>query len=126
MCPGATVYSENAPWRRGFWESAAAPTNYTHLDFPSFQRFGVGAGLTWDVSRRVSLTASYMHVFQEDRDISEDFAKQYQERPLRPCPADCGGSEGVPANAGHFESHFDTLSLGLDIQFGQLLRHGQD
>ncbi|MEZ4269789.1 MAG: outer membrane protein transport protein [Myxococcota bacterium] len=110
----------------GFWESAASPLNYSHLDFPSFQRFGIGAGLTWDISRRVSLTASYMHVFQETRDVSEDFAKQYQERPLRPCPGDCGGSEGVPANAGRFESKFDTLALGLDIEFGQFFRKGDE
>jgi long-subunit fatty acid transport protein len=110
----------------GFWESAASPLNYSHLDFPSFQRFGVGGGLTWDISRRVSLTAAYMHVFQETRDVSEDYAKQYLERPLRPCPDDCGGSEGVPSNAGRFESSFDTLSLGLDVEFGQWFRKGDD
>jgi hypothetical protein len=28
----------------------------------------------------------------------------------------------VPANAGRFESKFDTLALGLDVEFGQWFR----
>jgi hypothetical protein len=30
---------------------------------------------------------------------------------------------GVPANAGRFQSSFDILTLGLDIQFRELLGH---
>lgn len=102
------------------YESAAANTNYSHLDFPSFARAGVsgGASLGW---HGVYLTLGYMHVFQEKREVTEEFGKQFQERPLRPCPDLCDGFSGVPANAGTFTSRFDILSLGFDIKFRELL-----
>lgn len=99
-----------------FWESGASPETYSHIDFPSFMRLGTGAGLTVDLGT-LSLTAAYQHVFQEDREVTEVAAKQFQQRPLRPCPADCGGLPGVMANAGTFETSFDVISLGLDWAF---------
>lgn len=104
----------------GFWESAAMRENYSHLDFPSFMRGGIGAGLTGGY-KGIYLTVGYMHIFQEDREVSEASGKQFQERPLRPCPDGCAGASGVPANAGTFTSQFDLLSLGLEIRFRELL-----
>jgi hypothetical protein len=68
------------------------------------------------------LTVGYMHIFQEDREVTEVAGKALQQRPLSPCPEGCGGLTGVPANAGVFESSYDVLGLGLDVDFGALAR----
>lgn len=106
----------------GFFETAAVRDNYSHLDFPSFTRGGLGAGITGGY-RGVYLTVGYMHVFQEDREVNERVGKVFAQRPLAACPERCGGLSGVPANAGRFQSSFDILTLGLDIQFRELLGH---
>ena len=103
----------------GFWESGAVPENYEHLDFPSFDRFGLGAGLTGTFGA-ISLSVAYMHIFQEDREVSALHAKQFQQRPLNPCPDRCSGYSGVPANAGTFESSYDIVSVGLDVAISEL------
>lgn len=105
----------------GFWESAAVPMNYTHLDFPSFERGGVSAGFTFDLGP-VALSLAYTHVFQETRDVSETKAKTFAQRPLRPCPEYCDGLSGVPASAGRYVTSYDILSLGVDLDWGSFLR----
>ncbi len=100
----------------GFWEQGATPEAYSHLDFMSFDRLGVGGGV--EVRRwgfRFSL--AYLHIFQEDREVSEEYAKVFQVRPVSPCPGSCSGFVGVPANAGKFESSFDSLSAGVEYRF---------
>lgn len=104
----------------GFFETAAAPNAYSHLDFPTFMRGGVGLGFSAG-ARGVYFTAGYMHVFQETRTVTELTGKVFQERPIAQCPDRCMGYSGVPANAGRFESSFDLFSVGLDIDFRTLL-----
>jgi long-subunit fatty acid transport protein len=104
----------------GFFESAAVPRDYSHLDFPSFNRGGVGLGATAG-ARGVYFTLGYLFIGQERREITELTGKVFQERPLRPCPDLCNGASGVPANAGTFESRYHLLSFGLDIRFRELL-----
>ncbi|MEM6296577.1 MAG: outer membrane protein transport protein, partial [Myxococcota bacterium] len=65
-----------------FFETAAVPENFSHIDFPSFRRVGVGAGFTAG-AKGAYLTVGYMHVFQEKRTVSEEFGKIFQQRPLR-------------------------------------------
>ncbi len=100
-----------------FVEQGAVPPRYEDLDFMSFARLGLGTGVRGTVydGEAFGLTASmaYMHVFQEDRTVSERDGKVFQQRPLAPCPEDCGGRSGVPANAGHFTSSFDQLGVTL-------------
>ncbi len=103
----------------GFWESGAVPANYEHLDFLSFDRFGLGLGVNGKIGP-IILTAAYQHVFQEDRTVTEEHSKVYQVRALDPCPEACDGGKGwsgVPANAGTFESSYDMLSLGIQASF---------
>lgn len=103
----------------GFWESGAVPNNYEHLDFLSFDRFGLGLGVRGKIGPMI-LTAAYQHVFQEDRTVTEANSKVYQVRPLDPCPEACDGGKGwsgVPSNAGTFESGYDMLSLGVQASF---------
>ncbi|MBC8072807.1 MAG: outer membrane protein transport protein [Deltaproteobacteria bacterium] len=104
----------------GFFESPTQDKQYSHLDFPAFMRGGIGAGASAG-AKGVYFTVGYMHVFQETRTISEAQAQVFQQRPLAPCPAECDGLSGVPANAGTFRSSFDLLNLGLEIRFAELL-----
>jgi long-subunit fatty acid transport protein len=104
----------------GFFESPTQDKQHSHLDFPAFTRGGIGAGLSAG-AKGVYATVGYMHVFQQTRTISESAAQVFQQRPLAPCPSECGGLSGVPANAGIFKSSFDLLNLGIEIRFAELL-----
>lgn len=103
-----------------FFETAAVPDNFSSIDFPSFQRFGVGGGFSAG-AKGAYLTVGYMHVFQEKRTVSEEFGKVFGQRPLRPCPQGCDGLSGVPANAGTFQTGYDLLTIGIDLRFRELL-----
>lgn len=100
----------------GYWEQGAVPQNYEHLDFPSFDRLGVGTGVRWQ-GEQLQLGASYAHVFQETREVSDLYGKVFQERPLAPCPATCGGISPVPVNSGTFESSYDQVSFTMGYKF---------
>ncbi|MFO0750588.1 MAG: outer membrane protein transport protein [Myxococcota bacterium] len=103
----------------GFFETAAVPHGYEHLDFLSFQRVGLALGVAGKLGP-LKLTLAYSHVFQEDRKVDERFGKVFQQRPLDPCPERCDGGagwSGVPANAGLFESGYDLFSAGLEAAF---------
>ena len=104
----------------GFFETPTQDPEYSHLDFPAFMRGGIGGGLTAG-AKGAYFTLGYMHVFQQKRSISEADAQVFQQRPLAPCPAECGGFSGVPANAGIFRSSFDLLNLGIELRFAELL-----
>jgi len=102
-----------------YYETGATPPGYEHVDFMSFDRIGLSAGFGVDLGP-IRLTAAYMHVFQEPRQVPEAFAKGYQLRPLDTCPDHCdfgAGWSGVPANAGTFESGYDIFSGGAEITF---------
>ncbi len=100
----------------GYYESAAVPVNYSHLDFPSFARVGLGAGVEVHVGD-VDLTLAYAHVFQETRVVDERYGKVYQQRPIAECPDNCDGFDPLPANAGKFETGFSTVSLSGTYRF---------
>ena len=114
-------YGDDAPTLQlsagGYWESAAVPHNYEHLDFLAFERVGLSFGVAGRVGP-LRLKLAYSHVFQEDREVDERYGKVYQQRPLDPCPERCdngAGWSGVPSNAGLFESGYDLLALGLEL-----------
>ena len=100
----------------GYYEQGATPHNYTHLDFLSVDRVGLGAGLTYKTGG-MELSLAYSHVFQETRTVTETYGKVMQQRPVAQCPDGCGGYSGVPANAGTFESSVDMVSLGIETGF---------
>lgn len=105
----------------GYFETGATPNDYSHLDFPSFNRGGIGGGLSAG-GRGIYGTIGFLHVFQESRDVTELNGQVFQQRPLRPCPDQCGGASGVPSNAGRFTSRYEILNVGLEIRFAELLR----
>ncbi len=102
-----------------YWESAASPEAFAHLDFPSFMRAGVGAGITAG-GRGVYGTVGFLHVFQQAQAVDELTGKVFQQRPVRPCPDRCGGASGVPSNAGRFTSRYEILNLGIEFRFGEM------
>ena len=118
----------------GFFETGAVQEDYAHLDFPSFNRGGVGLGLTAGIPG-AEFSVGYSHVFQATQNVSEASAKTYQQRPLRPCPEYCTdpGADGmagtpddiaingVPANAGIFESSYDIIGVSVDLNFTALI-----
>jgi len=100
----------------GYYESAAVPVNYSHLDFPSFARVGLGIGVQGQAFG-LQWSVAYAHVFQETRDVDERYAKVLQQRPIAECPEGCDGFDAVPANAGLFETGFSTISVSLSYGF---------
>jgi long-chain fatty acid transport protein len=112
----------------GYYEQGATPNGYEYLDFMSFDRFGVGAGVRLSFSG-LDVNVAYNRVFQEDREVDERFAKVYQQRPLDPCPDQCGGGAGypgVPSNAGLFESGYNLVALSLTYRWGGAAAPGAD
>ncbi len=95
----------------GYFEDGATPRAYSNIDFPSFNRFGVGTGLTlyW---RMLELTASYSHSWQETRNIGRSESEVSIQFPLSdeaPLPQHVVG-------AGRFESSYDVISTSLTIK----------
>lgn len=105
-------------WLRwgGWWESAAQPDAYTTTDLPSWDRFGVGLGLAgaW---RGLGIGISYAHVFQLDRTVSAGEGRVYQQ------VLDFEGrvNPGYAINEGRYRSSFDIVSVGLTIQWDELI-----
>lgn len=106
----------------GFFETAASPDAYAHLDIPSFMRGGLSAGLSGQI-RGVGLNVGYMHVFQDTVETNEATAKLYQIRAVKPCPDYCGGENGVRSNAGTFKSSFDIFGASIELLFEEMI-HG--
>ena len=104
----------------GFFETAAAENNFSHIDFPSFRRGGIGVGFSAG-AKGAYFTVGYMHVFQEKREVTERTGKVFQQRPLAPCPDRCNMLSGVPATAGTFTSRYDLLTFGIDLKFREML-----
>ena len=100
----------------GYWENGATPANYEHLDFPSFDRYAATLGSTLHFGS-VNVTLAYAHIIQEDREVTEEYGKVIQQRPLAQCPDGCDGLTGVVGNAGTFTSSFQILSLGVEARF---------
>ncbi len=116
---GGTWNAESMPLSLsagGFVENGAVPKNYSHLDFPSFNRVGLGMGVHGKVFG-VDLSLSYSHVFQENREVDEAYGKVFQVRPVGPCPDECQGYTGLPANAGLMETSFDIIGASAQIAF---------
>ncbi len=100
----------------GFWESAAAPQNYSNIDFSPFERFGVGGGIRIS-GYGLDFTLAAQHIFSEAREVDELFGKQFQIRPLSSCPESCDTISGVVANAGKIELSYTQFSASLSAHF---------
>ena len=99
-----------------YYEQGATPLDYSHLDFPSFDRIGAGMGVRYKYGP-VSANLSLAHVEQETRVVEEQWGQVQQQRPLAPCPTGCSGFTALPANAGKFETSYEMLSWSLSAAF---------
>jgi len=99
-----------------YYESGAMPQNYTHVDYLSLNRYGLGGGFEIDFGP-VDLSFGYTHVFQNDVTVSEEFGKVIQQRPINQCPEGCEGASGVIANAGTFQSSYDLFAASVRGKF---------
>lgn len=108
----------------GLYESAAVDERYQNIDFPSTHRGGISAGLT-GTFRGAAITVGYMHLFQKTTSTSEAFGRVYQQRPLFPCPENCGDLQGVVANAGRIKSSYDVLGVSVEMRFHEWGKKGK-
>ena len=125
---GSTIYISDALDIHGgaFFESAASPKAYTHLDFTASERLGLTTGLTYK-SDSYEISLAYGHIFQPTRTVSAEETMVYQLHPVSPCKPpyeeNChsgnpGKPPGVPAGGGTFESGFHVWSAGVTMFFG--------
>lgn len=107
----------------GWWESAAQPNDFTNLDFPSWNRFGLAFGLSSEW-RGIEIGLAYAHIFQQDRTVCPANAKIYQQV----MQADGsvltyeGRSPPYAVNAGKYSGSLDVLTIGLNIAFEGMLQ----
>ena len=79
-----------------FYESGAAPDEWTRVNFDAFDRFGftAGAGATW---RGITLNAAFAYEYQPTREITD--SKVLPIYALEPAPAGQQGLNGIFARA---------------------------
>ena len=106
-----------------FVEQGATPRQYANIDFPSYDRFGVASGLSYQVISSIELVVGYLHIFEHQVTVDESEGKIFQQRPIAPCPERCGMNEtgqsysGAPANAGVHRVSFQSFTLGMNASF---------
>jgi long-subunit fatty acid transport protein len=109
----------------GWWESASQPVEYTTLDLPSFDRFGIGAGLSTSIYG-FEIGLAYAHVFQMSRTVAEGTGNIRQQ--LIGVAADGEGNltqvvrPGYAVNEGRYTSSFDVVTIGISVDWDRLLK----
>jgi long-subunit fatty acid transport protein len=97
----------------GYYETGAVPLRYTNVDFASFNRFGLAAGLSlqW---RFLRFSVAYSHVFQKDREVSIEETEVYKHYPLSEQEPE---QDKLKVGAGTYETSYDIVSLALAFTF---------
>jgi long-chain fatty acid transport protein len=101
-----------------FWESAAAPTEWSRLDFDAFDRFGatVGAGYKW---RGLTFNLAFAYIYMPTRNVTNS-----QVTPIYPPEFAPPPEHYAYIGNGKFESRMWVLSLGAAVSFNELLKRG--
>jgi len=92
----------------GFYETSAIPSERTHLDFFSFDRFGTGLGATFHVWQ-LDIDAGYIHIFEAERTVTDGAV--LAEAPINTNPRPV-------VNNGTYKASYDTYSVGVTYRFG--------
>ena len=105
-------------WARlgGWWESGAQKNEYTIIDLPSWDRFGIGFGLS-GAFRGVEIGLSYAHVFQLSREVKSGTGAIHQQV----LDFDGNVKDGYAVNEGKYSSSVDVISLGITILWEELI-----
>lgn len=112
----------------GWWESATQPLEYTSMDLPGFQRFGIGAGLSTSIYG-FEIGLAYAHVFQMDRTVKAGTGGIRQQ--LMGTEKNAADefvpviNQGYAVNEGRYKSSFDILTVGISIDWDTLIRKGR-
>ena len=112
------VLDERLVVRAGvYWESGALKNAYSVVDYPAFERVGLGVGLSTEWYG-VELSIAYSHVFQLPRDVAEGEGRIIQQR------MSSSGEvfAGAVVNEGHYESSYDVIAIGLALHFDRWFR----
>ena len=96
----------------GYFETGSVPMAYTNIDFASFDRFGLGTGVTFHY-RWFDLSFAWSHIFQQDRVVSREDAQVYIQFPV----IDDTPLDEHKVNVGKFVTSFDIYSLSLEAKF---------
>ena len=96
-----------------YFETGAVPPAYTNVDFASFNRFGLAAGLSLEW-RFLKFSAAYSHIFQKDREIATDESKVYKHYPVQ---SEAPEGDQFVAGAGTYETSYDIWSFALAFKF---------
>ena len=95
-----------------YLETGSVPLAYTNIDFASFDRLGLGTGVTFHY-RWFDLSFAWSHIFQQDRVVSHEDAQVYIQFPI----IDDAPLDEHKVNAGKFVTSFDIYSLSLEAKF---------
>ncbi|MBI5479832.1 MAG: outer membrane protein transport protein [Deltaproteobacteria bacterium] len=96
-----------------FWESAAAPDEYTRLDFDGFERFGATVGVGYKV-RGITFNLAFAYIYMPTRNVTNSQVTPIYaifDPPTEPSYLN-----------GKFESRMWVLSLGAAVSFDELLK----
>lgn len=107
----------------GYMETATQTKAYTNVDFIAWERYGLGLGASFHVSKYLDVELGYMTIFSPSRQVSQ--GKVYQSIPLSECTGPSYDSDkcetkgtppGSPQNEGKWSAHHQIGSLGLTLR----------
>ena len=100
--------------RLGFWyESAAQPEAWTNLDLPSWERFGIGFGLSTEI-RGFEIGFSYAHVFHMPRNVTNGgITQQVIDTVASEDGTKSVTRPGYVVNNGEFTNSIDVFTFGI-------------
>jgi len=96
-----------------YYETGAVPMHMTNIDFASFDRIGVSAGLGYKF-RAITLSVAYSHIIQPDREVAPEDTGVYKYFPALPEPV---SEQKFQVGAGKYESSYDIFSAALAFDF---------
>jgi long-subunit fatty acid transport protein len=101
-----------------FWESAAAPQEWSRLDFDAFERFGATVGAGYKV-RGITFNMAFAYIHMPTRDVTNS-----KVTPIYPPEFSPPTQYYAYIGNGRFESRMWVLSLGAAVSFDELLKRG--
>ncbi len=111
-----------------YYETAAAPSAYSNVDFPAGPQLGGALGASF-LLRRWELALTYQLRYQPTVTVAEADARVYQQTPGSPCaapftdPNTCNanylGQPAPAANAGTYAATSHLVSLAFIYRFGR-------
>jgi long-subunit fatty acid transport protein len=110
------------PWGRfslgAHYESSAVSTTRQGVSVVDTPKWGIGAGATFTIKKRVALDIAFAEQFLANRDITDSELRQITLQTNPSDPADSVVGEGLVVGNGHFESRLTFAAIGATVFFG--------